>query len=338
MRNDIPSKVCAEENIIEKRQRILFESFETTPALSSEIQTSLEILRKIKAHEDNKKLKIENERQELYASQITEKEIAKVITGSVISEGDFEIYKVDQHYQTNESNKSELQNQDKEPYHVPNEIKKNVQHSKPPINTFSYKNDQIASQTQKFNRKDSQGNLRGGFEQNTLRAINKEYPKIANTQRLDINKKTRCRSQFRDSEPQGIRISSQQQVINKVISASPASNFISAKDKASAHRNYIDNQRSQNREQSLPKSNQFNSANINSNTNQNNFNIDDEDEEDLIKQMIVTRKIELHEPLKLTNNQTEMISSNKTARENQIAEMRRESNKPYASKPLVIER
>lgn len=40
--------------LMKNRQRILFESFENAPALSSEIQTSLEILRQVKAQEDYK--------------------------------------------------------------------------------------------------------------------------------------------------------------------------------------------------------------------------------------------------------------------------------------------
>lgn len=54
MRNDKSRKDIKAENINEKRQRILFESFENAPALSSEIQTSLEILRQVKAQEDSK--------------------------------------------------------------------------------------------------------------------------------------------------------------------------------------------------------------------------------------------------------------------------------------------
>ena len=103
---------------------------------------------------------------------------------------------------------------------------------------------------------------------------------------------------FRDSEPQGIRISSKQQVTNKLISASPASNFISAKDKANAHRTYIDNQRNQVQTQSdsnySTQNNKVPKAIIYS-----NLDSEEDEEENLINQMMTVRKINLQEPSRL---------------------------------------
>lgn len=137
--------------------------------------------------------------------------------------------------------------------------------------------------------------MKGLAGQNLQKAYNQDYLQNANLPPFVMNQKARCKSQFRDSEPQGIRISSKQQPTNKLISASPASNFISAKDKASAHRNYIDNK---NKAQDASDY-----TTLNDKASPNNlikkFESDDEDEEDLISQMMVVRKINLHEPSRL---------------------------------------
>lgn len=100
MRNKGGRKQPNDEYVKEKRQRILFESFESTTALSSEIKTSLELLKQLKAQQEKPAEKTAgvNIDNPVAASRVVQDELSKTLANSRISDANFEIHKIDQQH------------------------------------------------------------------------------------------------------------------------------------------------------------------------------------------------------------------------------------------------
>lgn len=243
--------------LIEKRQRILFDAFDETPALSSEIQTSLQILQQVKAQNEkydrNEKPIINKLNQTSGPSSITQK----------FKQRQREKHEHSQEYSVN----------------LPHTLR-NQNITEVRMNDSSTDSVVIKSNAPNaYQRNRSQVN-----DNNLVNQLGKKQN--YNTAQVQIeNERDRFHSQNRNVQQRNFRETQGNRGTknNKKVSASPASNFASAKDKADAHRNFIGAKK-------MPKYQHKPVHKV-----LQNFMDDDEDEEELIMQMLDARKKELYE-------------------------------------------
>lgn len=242
--------------LIEKRKRILFDAFDETPALSSEIQTSLQILKQVKAQNEkydrNEKPIINKLNQTTSPSSITQK------------------------FKQRQREKQE---------HSQDYIVK-LPHALKTQNLGEFRTNDLSTDSvikpdsvNAYQRNRSQTNAN-----NLVNQLGKNQ--AYNTTQVQIESdRDRYHSQYRNVEQRNFRETQGNRGTknNKKVSASPASNFVSAKDKADAHRNFIGAKK-------IPKYQQKPVHKV-----LQNFMDDDEDEEELIMQMLDARKKELYE-------------------------------------------
>ena len=115
-----------------------------------------------------------------------------MITGSLTSDDDFEVIKVENSYQISETNKLDSLKQDNEIYSMSNDIKNNLNNPKAQgNNTFLYKNQQNKIQSNISNRKESYEYMKGVTGNNVLRLNNQDYRQNSNNPIVDMNQKER---------------------------------------------------------------------------------------------------------------------------------------------------
>lgn len=212
-----------------KREQILFESLEGTERLSSEIQTSLAIIKQAKA---------QNEKYAMNRSK-------------------------------SRRNSEATKPQKKESY--------TQKYKRSRGETFN--NQSEFSQTMKFPK----GTLMGrhsstsGFDQEPQM---RERVDSYNEPTSPIRERDRSYSQYRNSAQKPALEASKTEKWLKIPSASPASNFQSAREKATAHKTYINRKKGKYRQKPIHKI-------------LDNFMDDDEEDEEAIMKMLNDRKQEL---------------------------------------------
>ena len=176
----------------------------------------------------------------LKASRITQNELNNAVSGSPIDPGKFEVHRV--RYQHPDPSRYESRGQDKEPYYGYNSIPEDVKTSQYDKLRQYREPKELQMHSESFRqleRKMSTDNLRMMNKIGSKKTLVKDRHAESHSNILE-KESQRYHSQNRNIQSRNFMVNTPK---NKIISASPASHFASAKDKASVHRNIIDSKR-----------------------------------------------------------------------------------------------
>lgn len=242
-------------NTIDKRQQILFDSFEGPATLRSGLKTSLDLLRQVKEREDRAK------------------------NSSVSSESEFKVHRIEPRLSTNESYKFGDSQEDRQLYDVVGEIPasmltQNIQESR----SKNISSEFSKTLTSGVNREAFTGNPNVDSHRQTSRQHNFQQRINDQSRRIQGGDKNRYHSQVRDITHKDFRAPAS----NKIPSASPASTFVLPKEKSTTQRSTMGPKKPQTKYPHKPVHKVY-----------HNFMEDDNDEE-IIMQMLEARKRDLY--------------------------------------------
>lgn len=186
MRNETNSSESMGNNASDRQQQhMIFNTYCVTPNQKSEIQESLEAIKRLGSK--NSRVYANQERQELFSSNATEKELEQVLTRSVNSEINFEIFNVEQSYAADDNIKIELDKQNKKPSSHYDQIFAyyNVDRYSNPL----YNNEQNNQNFEQFNRRDSIGQPIMNYGNNIVSLMNNDGQYNYPTHRANPNNK-----------------------------------------------------------------------------------------------------------------------------------------------------